>query len=272
MPWMIPSHQALVLPLKSRKPRTFCGLGLVFGSAAPDLAYILRLEDNAIAAHTFVGQLYVTVSLVLVLHWTATALVFPWLAPYVPTGAPMHLDRVMRSRPAHSLGEWARLAFSALIGGLTHVGLDGFTHGNHVGWARHYFPALSHSLPLSNGSVPVYEVLQVALTILLGIVSLVLWQRMAVRDAEGLDRTHRFAQRSSARGRLLGLLIALAAAGAVIAIGLHPESPLERRAELAFYGAIAFPIYALVLAPLFERVRRLLTAPANDPRMAREEL
>jgi hypothetical protein len=272
MPWIVPSHQALILPLKLWKPQVFSGLGLVLGTMAPDLAFILRLDTDAIAAHTFAGQLSVTLPLALALHWIGTSIVFPWLMPHLPAGGPFYLNHVTRSRPARSPLEWARVAFSALVGGLTHVGLDGFTHGNHVGWACHYLPTLAQPvLPLGH-PVPLYRVLQVSLTILLGVPSVTLWHRLARRSPAGPDAARPSAAPPPECGWLLGALIALAAAGAAVAVGLHTEAPVARRAELAVYGALALPIFGLVLGGLLDRARRLLAAPAGAGHLVREDL
>jgi len=46
---MIPSHQAPVIPLKRWRPHWFSGLALVLGTLAPDLVFILRLDQRGSA-------------------------------------------------------------------------------------------------------------------------------------------------------------------------------------------------------------------------------
>ncbi|MFI9531412.1 DUF4184 family protein [Micromonospora rosaria] len=41
MPLTFPSHPAAIVPLKLSRPRWFDGTALIFGSMAPDLAYVL---------------------------------------------------------------------------------------------------------------------------------------------------------------------------------------------------------------------------------------
>src|SRR5215813_9115 len=79
MPWIAPSHQAPALALKMWRPRSFSGLALCLGSAAPDLEFILRLRHEWVVSHTLAGQLFFTVPLVMLLHRLATDLVLPWL-------------------------------------------------------------------------------------------------------------------------------------------------------------------------------------------------
>src|SRR5687768_1669622 len=138
MPWMVPSHPAPLLPLKLWKPAAFSGLALCLGAAAPDLEFVLQIEQDWVLSHTLAGQLLFTLPVVLALHALFTAVVIPWLVPLLPFGAPWHFEDLARLRPAASLLDWARVAASALVGGLSHVILDGFTHGTHSGWAVPY--------------------------------------------------------------------------------------------------------------------------------------
>src|SRR5262245_51789600 len=148
MPWLVPAHQAPVLPLKRRWPGCFSGLGLVLGTLAPDLTFILRLDPHGTpASHSLLGQLYLTVPIVLVLHPLLTMLVLPWLLPHLPGGPPLHLHALARSRPARDGISLVRLALSCLVGGLTHVFIDGFTHGGESGWAVAYLPWLAMPVP-----------------------------------------------------------------------------------------------------------------------------
>ena len=97
---MIPSHQAPVIPLKRWRPHWFSGLALVLGTVAPDLAFILRLDENgAPLSHRFAGLFVVDVPLTIVLHVLATGLVLPWLLPHLAGGAPLHLHALARCRP-----------------------------------------------------------------------------------------------------------------------------------------------------------------------------
>ncbi len=87
MPCIAPSHQAPALLLKRWRPAWFSGLGLVIGTMAPDLEFILRLQDNWVVSHTLAAQLYFTVPLTLVLYWLSVELVLPWLVPFLPSVA-----------------------------------------------------------------------------------------------------------------------------------------------------------------------------------------
>src|SRR5262249_35076187 len=136
-------------------PGVFSGLGLVLGTLAPDLAFILPLDPGGSpVSHSLAGQLVLTVPLVLLLHFLLTALVLPWLLPHLPGGAPFHLHELARARPARDLSAQARIAGSGLVGGLTHIFIDGFTHGDHSGWALAWLPWLATPVPFPGGRAP----------------------------------------------------------------------------------------------------------------------
>src|SRR5262249_34193124 len=144
MPCVVPAHQALVLPLKIWRPQAFSGLGLVLGSIVPDAIFILALDiEGSNASHSVLGQLYITVPLVLLLHWIATTVVLPWLVPHCEPGPPLFLNALAGVRPARNTRDWLRVAWSGGIGGLTHITLDGFTHSRaDDGWAVDFLPWL----------------------------------------------------------------------------------------------------------------------------------
>src|SRR5262245_24560674 len=100
MPWMVPSHPAPVLPLKLWKPSLFSGLALCIGAAAPDLEFVLQIQQDHVLSHTLLGQLLFTLPVVLLVHGLLTSLVFPWLVPLLPFGAPWHFEDLTRIRPA----------------------------------------------------------------------------------------------------------------------------------------------------------------------------
>jgi hypothetical protein len=259
---MIPAHQAPVLPLKRWRPQWFSGLALVLGTVAPDLPFVFTLDrDGSPLSHSVAGLFLVTVPLVLVLHALATALVLPWLLRHLPGGAPLHLHALARCRPATSAAGLARVASSALIGGATHVFLDGFTHGNHSGWALSLLPALATPVPYPGGPAPLHDLLQLWLTLLLGALALRDWHRMAgalpapgpgaaaaweVVPATPLDRR-----------RVLASLLAAALAGALAGPVLTGTVGTADALKLAAYGAITFGSLAAVMGSLADRGRRV---------------
>jgi hypothetical protein len=268
MPWIAPAHQAPALALKAWKPKVFSGLGLALGTVAPDLAFILRLETDSIASHTFLGQIYVTVPCVLVLHAVVTRLVLPWLLPRLPTGDPLYLEELSALRPARSALDWGRVALSGFVGGLTHVLLDGITHGNESGWAVPFLPWLRTPLPAPLAHVPLYDALHAALSLVLGVGALLSWRQLA-RERRlwtwrgALPRPSRRVPLRD-QWQFLAWIVACAVTGAFVAPLLRGSETTAKTVELAAYGALAFAAYALTLRAAAHRFGRWLkTGPGR---------
>ncbi len=258
MPWIIPSHQAAVLPFVYRRQPWISALGMALGTAAPDLAFILALDPSGFpASHTLAGQLVITVPLVLLGHMLATRLVLPWLLPYLPFGAPFHFDALARARPAGSVAGHARVAVSGLLGGLTHIGLDGFTHGDHSGWAVGLLPALATTVATPVGDMPLYDLLQGLLTVCLGVVALVGWHRLARRlpapapGAAAVWEVHPASR--SARARLAAVVAAVGVLGGVVAPAVQGGFGSPHALKLALYGSLTLCTAAVLAGALLDR-------------------
>jgi hypothetical protein len=258
MPWMAPSHPAPLLPLKLWKPTAFSGLALCLGAAVPDLEFVLAIKQDSVLSHTLVGQLLFTVPIVLVLHALLTAVVLPWLVPLFTFGAPWHFEDLARVRQARTTGEWVRVAVSGFIGGLSHLLLDGFTHGSATGWGVHRWPIFATPIPLPLGSVPFYDCLHVTLTVVLG--SYGIWQaahmgrrRLLADWYPNRESATREATPSERRGAL-GYFAACALLG--FAVGAQRAHAHLEWIELGAFGMVAFTFYGLLLAAIADGVRR----------------
>jgi hypothetical protein len=259
MPWMIPSHQAPVLPLKLWKPRAFSGLALCLGALAPDLDFILRITDDWAISHTFAAQIYFTVPVVMALHAVLTSLVFPWLVPLLPLGAPLYLEELRLVRPAAGPRACIRVAMSALVGGLSHIVLDGFTHGGHSGWVVPFLPVLATPIPLPIGPTPFHDVLHVLGTIVFGFAS---WHMAAhvgrkrlIAAWQGLNAVEpvREATRAERRGATAYLLSCALLGMTVGAARGRAEGSVPL--EIGVFGAVAFLFYGVLAAAAADRVR-----------------
>ncbi len=262
MPWMIPSHQAPVLPLKLWRPAWFSGLALVLGSVAPDLVFVFRLDETGSPdSHTFLGQVLITMPFVVLLHTLLTALVLPWLLPRVPGGRPLHLHALARCRPATDPLALARVAISGLVGGLSHVTIDGFTHGDHSGWALPLLPVLGARLPMPFGPTPLYDVLQFTLTVVLGLLALRAWNAMARQLPQpGPGAMTRWQVVRAGREESLvaaGGLALATVAGALLAAALKSSAGSELP-KLTVYGAITGGCAGAALFAGADRLRGVL--------------
>jgi len=252
MPWIAPSHQAPALLLKTWRPAWFSGLALVLGTMAPDLEFILRMDNEWIVSHTLAAQIYFTVPLVAVLYWLTTEWVVPWATPYLADVAPSHCKTLGRIRlPPRAA--WGSVAVSGALGGLTHITLDGFTHGGRSGWAVALLPFLRR--PVGTAGVPLHDVLQIVLSLGLALATFRLWTRWMASAATGERLPGLIRASAEARARLAGILAIAALAGAATAQRLHPALSGVDAAEVAVYGAMDFVALAVVVGAGWERLR-----------------
>jgi hypothetical protein len=186
MPWTF-AHPAAVLPLRPFKRLSFGAL--VIGSIAPDIGYYLGRFDLAAAAHTPLGILALClptglalIAFVRVLHRpVANLLPGPHrrallaLPPMLPLVSPMMLWQV---------------SIALIIGAITHVVWDSFTH--RTGYLVAILPFLRVPVSiLSTRSVPLFDVLQhssTALGVGVLIVAYVRWLRNIDPDSVAPSR------------------------------------------------------------------------------------
>jgi hypothetical protein len=159
VPFTFLAHQAPVLPLKLAKPRWWSGTALVVGSMAPDLGYFATGHTDFDFGHTLVGQLLFCLPVTLALVWLLRRVIARPLAANLPELGFFHLRDYGvlgdRTKPVFSVKEVA----SALVGSLSHVALDAFTHDH--GWVVERWPLLrAPVLELGSASVPLYKLLQ----------------------------------------------------------------------------------------------------------------
>jgi hypothetical protein len=142
VPATFPSHAAAAVPFKLWWPRRFDGVALVVGSAAPDMYYALNGYVVVPPTHNLAGLFWFALPVTLV----ATVLIrrsAPGIAAHLPE-RPQWLalrDYGVLGRVRH---RWYVTVYSALLGGLTHIVWDGFTHAPIAqhGWGVRMIPSL----------------------------------------------------------------------------------------------------------------------------------
>ncbi len=264
MPWIAPSHQAPALALKLWRPRWFSGLALVLGSAVPDLEFIARVDKACVVSHTVMGQLTFTLPVALALYVLATELLIPWVVPHLPSDTPARWHDLLALETPRGR-QWLPVACSAVIGGLSHLALDGFTHGDASGWAVALLPSLRAPIRVFGWAAPAYERLQVGLTVVLGAITLASWRRIASGRLLWAWRgeTPRCATRSGGRARrvLASWTLAWAVAGVGWVTVIRPPATLAVTVELAAYAALDWAAVAVILAALVDRGLRRRASP-----------
>lgn len=263
------AHPAAVLPLV-RGP--LVPAALVAGSLSPDVPYFVPAPRyagawyepfvNATTTHAWPGALTVavpTAAVLLALWWVVRAPLADLLVPPADVAAGSRRRDPRPGRAATQAG-WA--VASLVVGVLTHVVWDSFTHGDgvvvqHVAWLRE---------PLV-GDVTAGRVLQHVSTVV-GLVVLVVW---AVRRTA---RWYAAGGRPAPRGVVVVGALALIGAGAgiVAAVGAHdPGAGVEHALAAAAKGGGAAVAVAVLLGAVAWHVRRTATratarpTPADDP-------
>lgn len=129
MPLTFPAHQAVVLPIKLRWPDRTDATAMCVGATAPDLLYPVAgigSSGHSIAG-VLIGAVPLTLAICWVLRWRSALGVFANL----PDAGwfRLHSYRVITKRRP---GAWTTL-LSALLGALSHVVIDAFTHSGRWG-------------------------------------------------------------------------------------------------------------------------------------------
>jgi hypothetical protein len=213
------AHQAPVLPLKLAGPRRWNGTGLVIGSMMPDLAYATMGSPLYVQAHDLGPQLWFDLPVGMVVTLLVRRVVAPVVAAHLPDRAPWHLrDYAALGRWPTGAGTgwrpWLVLAVSVLVGSLSHVALDSFTHSS--GWV------VENAAPLRAVvlRITVFDWLQFGLSFVGSVASLAMLRRLGRRrllratygppPLEATAASDQGLRRGLAVSALAGLLVMLA--------------------------------------------------------------
>ncbi len=136
------AHPAAVLPGYRLRNQGVPFAALVIGSMSPDFEYFLRLQPWGNFSHTLPGLVGFCLPVGLVVYGVYRVLILPAL----PECLPVYLQRRWPAPPTVHGGLWHMgvAAIAILIGALTHIVWDSFTHG--IGFAVQAFPQLKTTL------------------------------------------------------------------------------------------------------------------------------
>ncbi len=170
MPFTL-AHPIYIAPLKHLSPKYVSATGLILGSMAPDFEYFLMLEPYRSLGHSIIGLFLQAIPLSIILAFLFHNVVKESAAQHLPSIC--QLDRRASNRlgvwSLRSLHDWMIFIISVIIGFLSHVTLDAFTHAH--GYFVMQFPWLREII-LYN--YPIYKLLQHSLSVL-GLCMTVIW-------------------------------------------------------------------------------------------------
>lgn len=207
MPWTL-AHPAAVLPLRKFCPRRLSFAGLVIGSMMPDIGYYIGKLSLGGKTHSLAGLFEICLPAGLALLLVTRFLHRP-VARLLPNP---HRDALLGLAPPASPlapGALAVAAASVLLGALTHVNWDAFTHAS--GYVVRHVAVLRMPLfSLGPRTFHVYNVLQHASTVA-GVTLLIAAYTRFLRRQPAASSAHP----ETGRRALLGALLLLAAACAL---------------------------------------------------------
>jgi hypothetical protein len=257
MPWTF-AHPAAVLPLRPWCPHRLSFGALVVGSISPDIGYYVGWFDLATAAHTLLGLLTICLpsglaltALVRVLHRPVAGLL-----PYRHRQAILSLPPM--PLPKSPITAWT-IGISVLIGAVSHVAWDSFTHG--TGYLVSKWPALRMPvLVLFTRPIPVFDLLQHASSVVGASIVLVAY----VRWLRSVGRGTAAASYAGDRWRY-SLLGALAVTALVVAMPVaYFESSRLARVNVALFVVRYVMSFTTVFAVLVTTAGLLLARRIRD--------
>lgn len=162
MPFTL-SHAVFAAPLKYIKPKYFSTTGLILGSMSPDFEYFIMLEPFRSIGHSMAGLFLQALPLSLIIAYLIHHLIKVPLSLHVTSRQDMNsrLHQFLQQENLDTVRSWFVLVLSIIIGFVTHIIVDGFTHAH--GFFVNLLPTLNESLIMN---IATYKALQYSFSIL----------------------------------------------------------------------------------------------------------
>lgn len=155
----------------------------VIGSMVPDFDLLAPVFPSRVETHSLVGLFSFCLPVGLIAYWLTMVLIKPAMLEIVPDGAYERVREADAALPRSSLRSWSYAALVILLGAVTHLIWDAFTH-EHAGGVR-MFPVLRDYGPELDGhTLQLYVWLQYGSSVvglMVVIAALILWLRHVPR-------------------------------------------------------------------------------------------
>lgn len=176
------SHAAAAVPFRSTRLEMSA---LVIGSFAPDFPYFMFIAPNGFIGHTPPGIFIFDLPLSLIVLWLFHAYIKWPLLMFLPESVRRRLKPGEKRYSFWPPARFALIVISIVIGTVTHILWDSFTHTFY--WPYHHWSFLRQTVhvPIA-GPLGIYRVLQYGSTVF-GIVVLVVWAWFWYRAAKPAD-------------------------------------------------------------------------------------
>jgi len=153
------SHPAIVLPITYLSRRWYSLTGLVIGSIMPDFEYFLRMRVKSDDSHTLAGVFYFDIPLGIIMCFIFHQVVRNPSIVNMPAYLNKRFCYVMTfDWPDHFKKTWFTVIVSLLIGTMSHVFWDSFTHEN--AYFVRVISGLQTNIPIFSLNIPLYKLLQ----------------------------------------------------------------------------------------------------------------
>jgi hypothetical protein len=258
MPFTL-AHPAAAVPL-ARKG--FVLSALVVGSMLPDFGYFLRLGTDRSVDHSIPFILYFGIPAGLATLWIYHVFLKRPLLSLLPAGQQQRLAAPAAAFTFRPLARFLLIILSLVLGALTHLAWDSFTHAG--GWGVQHVPMLSATLVRVGGtSFQVYKILQYGSGVL-GVGLLIYWylrwvSRLPVQNAPagGITATVRTAIVSLMALSTLAAGVLYATHRMRFATGFHAAQVFASRAVWMGVWVLVVEVMAFsVIWHIAERRRR----------------
>jgi len=162
------SHPAIVLPFCNSKSARLSLTGLVIGSIVPDFEFLIRLRETACFGHTLIGIIVFDMPFAILLSFVFHSLIRDTLIQNLPKFLRQRFSTFVSFNWLNYFKRNKRKFFlSVLIGILSHIFLDAFTHYDGAVASRHRF--FFNEIVIMKHSFPIYLILQITTSLLGGL-------------------------------------------------------------------------------------------------------
>ena len=262
MPFTI-SHVAAVLPAHRLLSRWRLFTAAVIGSMVPDFGLLWPEIPGRLQTHSVTALWTFCLPVGLMAYLVVAYLIKPAVLEMLPDGAYLRVRSADATARPLGLWTWPLASVAIVLGAVTHIVWDGFTHENARGVRM--FPVLDAYGPAIDGhSVQVYRLLQHGSSLvglLFVIAALIVWLRHAPAPAGPLPRPLRAREREVWIS--LHILLPLLALAAVV-WSLHHAAfrprPMAFAAEFVAILGMRASVVTLLLLSLLLRLRLRLFA------------
>jgi hypothetical protein len=124
-----PAHSAIVLPFIRINPRYVSATGLIAGSITPDFEYFFKMSVSGVHGHTLLGLLYFDIPVAIAIAFVFHLIVKRNLIDNLPAFLQKRFHQIYSLDFLNYFrGHYVAFTLSVLVGSLSHIFWDNFTH------------------------------------------------------------------------------------------------------------------------------------------------